>query len=226
MSNANGDSHRARLLQAARELLREREYANISARDLVAASDTNLGSIGYHFGSKEALLNEAIGLAFEDWAEAVGGAIRGRKNAGPAELIRDLLRVALDEFDAMRPYYQAFIEALARSSRSPQLREQLAAHYRRQRDRFAGWILEATGETLSPQEARHLASMMLGTADGLMIQAFIDPEDVPSSSELARAGAKAFAGIGGAGRARATPSMASKATGASRAARARQTRTP
>ena len=34
---------------------------------------------------------------------------------------------------------------------------------------------------------------MLGTADGLMIQAFVDPEDVPSSRELARAGAKAFA---------------------------------
>jgi AcrR family transcriptional regulator len=196
MSNVNGDSHRARLLQAARELLREREYGNISARDLVAASDTNLGSIGYHFGSKEALLNEAIGLAFEDWAEAVGSAIRGRKKAGLAELMAGSLRVALDEFDSMRPYYQAFIEALARSSRSPQLREQLAEHYRRQRDRVAGWITEAIGETLAPDEARHLASMMLGTADGLMIQAFVDPGDVPSSRELAKAGAKAFAGIG------------------------------
>src|ERR1700689_874650 len=121
MSNANGDSHRARLLQAARELLREREYGNISARDLVAASDTNLGSIGYHFGSKEALLNEAIGLAFEDWAEAVGSTIRGRANAGLAELMTASLRVALDEFDSMGPYYQPFIEALARSSRSPRL---------------------------------------------------------------------------------------------------------
>jgi AcrR family transcriptional regulator len=202
MSNANGDSHRTRLLQAARELLREREYGNISARDLVAASSTNLGSIGYHFGSKEALLNEAIGLAFEDWTEAIGGAIRNQPQADLAALMRSSLGVALDEFNAMRPYYQAFIEALARSSRSPQLRAQLAAHYRRQRDRVAGWILEAIGETLSLHEARHLASMMLGTADGLMIQAFVDPEDVPSSRELARAGAKAFAGIGAAGQAR------------------------
>lgn len=84
----------------------------------------------------------------------------------------------------MRPYFQAFIEALARSSRSPQLREQLAEHYRRQRERVAGWILEASSETLEPAEARHLASMMLGTADGLMIQTFVDPEDVPSSREL------------------------------------------
>jgi AcrR family transcriptional regulator len=201
MSNANRDSHRVRLLQAARMLLAEREYGNISARDLVAASDTNLGSIGYHFGSKEALLNEAIGLAFEDWADAVGSAIRGRANAGLAELMAGSLRVTLDEFDSMRPYFQAFIEALARSGRSPQLRAQLGAHYRRQRDRVADWILEATGATLERDQARQLASMMLGTTDGLMIQAFIDPEDVPSSGELARTLGKALA----TGAAQATP---------------------
>ena len=54
-------THRDALLEAAKRLLRERDYGNITARDLVAASNTNLGSIGYHFGSKEALLNEAIG---------------------------------------------------------------------------------------------------------------------------------------------------------------------
>ena len=51
------ESHRDALLDAAKSLLRERDYGNITARDLVAASNTNLGSIGYHFGSKEALLN-------------------------------------------------------------------------------------------------------------------------------------------------------------------------
>jgi AcrR family transcriptional regulator len=193
MSNANGDTHRTRLLQAARMLLREREYGNITARDLVAASSTNLGSIGYHFGSKEALLNEAIGLAFEEWAEAVGDAIRGEAHAGLPALMANSLRVVLDEHDSMRPYYQAFLEALARSARSPQLRQQLATHYSRQRDRVAGWILDATGDTLEQHEARHLASLLLGTADGMLIQSFIDPDDVPTSRELARATRKAFA---------------------------------
>jgi AcrR family transcriptional regulator len=174
-------------------LLREREYGNITARDLVAASSTNLGSIGYHFGSKEALLNEAIGLAFEEWAEAVGDAIRGEAHAGLPALMANSLRVVLDEHDSMRPYYQAFLEALARSARSPQLRQQLATHYSRQRDRVAGWILDATGDTLEQHEARHLASLLLGTADGMLIQSFIDPDDVPTSRELARATRKAFA---------------------------------
>ncbi len=194
MSNANGDTHRTRLLHAARVLLSERDYGNISARDLVAASGTNLGSIGYHFGSKEALLNEAIGLALEDWAQAIGEAIHGKAEGGLQALMADSMRAVLDEHESMRPYYLAFIEALARSARSPRLREQLAAHYRRQRDRVAGWILEALGEDApAREEARQLASLLLASADGMLIQSFVDPEDTPGSRELARAGAKAFA---------------------------------
>ncbi len=192
MPSKTRDTHRTRLLHAARTLLREREYANITARDLVAASNTNLGSIGYHFGSKEALLNEAIGLALEDWAEAIGSAIRSEDRTGLPALMASSLRVVLDEYDSIRPYYLAFIEALARSARSPKLREQLATHYNRQRDRVAGWIAESLTDTLEHDEARHLASLLIGTADGMLIQSFIDAKDTPSSSELATATAKAF----------------------------------
>src|SRR5213592_4977289 len=64
-------NHRDLLLEAAKRLLRDKGYARTTARDLVAASGTNLASIGYHFGSKEALLNEAIGDAFEEWTNEV-----------------------------------------------------------------------------------------------------------------------------------------------------------
>ena len=194
MSRSTHDTHRTRLLRAAQTLLRERAYDNITARELVAASNTNLGSIGYHFGSKEALLNEAIGLALEEWAEAVGRATPTEAGAGLPELMFNSLRVALDEYDSIRPYHRAFIEALARSARSPALRQQLAVHYNRQRDRLAGWLTESLGDdALEPHEARHIASLMLGTVDGLFIQSFIDADDVPTSSELAGAGGNAFA---------------------------------
>jgi AcrR family transcriptional regulator len=189
---STGDTHRERLLGAAQTLLREREYGNITARDLVAASGTNLGSIGYHFGSKEALLNEAIGLALEQWAERIGRTIRGEGAGGLMEMMAGSLSLALDEHESIRPYYLAFIEALARSARSPQLREQLAAHYNRQRERIAGWIEESLPGRLSAQEAVHLASLMIATADGIMIQAFVDADSTPASGELAVATANAF----------------------------------
>jgi AcrR family transcriptional regulator len=187
------DTHRTRLLLAARSLLRERAYGKITARDLVAASNTNLGSISYHFGSKEALLNEAIGLALEEWAETIGRAIRTNSAAGPMGVMAGSLSVVLDEHESIRPYYNAFIEALARSARSPELREQLAAHYNRQRERVAGWIEESMPGTLSPVQTRHLASLMLATADGMLVQAFVNADDTPTSAELASAVGSAFA---------------------------------
>jgi AcrR family transcriptional regulator len=192
VSSPDRDTHRTKLLDAAGRLLRERQYGHITARDLVAASGTNLGSIGYHFGSKEALLNEAIGIALEEWAETIGRAIQADPDDGLLAWMTRSLAVVLDEHDAIRPYYNAFIEALARSARSPELRLQLAAHYERQRERIAGWILAAADGALEPSDARHIASLMLGTADGMLIQGFIDAREVPTSRELMGAMGKAL----------------------------------
>ncbi|HEY4810449.1 MAG TPA: TetR/AcrR family transcriptional regulator [Solirubrobacteraceae bacterium] len=187
------DTHRTRLLLAARSLLRERAYGKITARDLVAASNTNLGSISYHFGSKEALLNEAIGLALEEWAETIGQTIRANTSGGPMGLMASSLSLMLDAQESILPYYNAFIEALARSARSPELRAQLAAHYNRQRERIAGWIEESMPDRLSAVQSRHLASLLLATADGMLVQAFVSADDTPTSAELASAFDSAFA---------------------------------
>jgi len=182
-------THRDALLDAAKRLLRERDYGNITARDLVEASNTNLGSIGYHFGSKDALLNEAIGQALEEWTEAIGGATRADPDATPMERMRSSWRAVLDEFEQVRPYFLAFIEALPRSARSPELAERLAAHYDRQRERVAGMF----GDALDADEARHLATLMIAITDGLLLQSFVDPEHRPTAVELASAMGKTLA---------------------------------
>ena len=43
--------HKEDLLAGAKQVLIERGYSNTTARDVVAASHTNLASIGYHYGS-------------------------------------------------------------------------------------------------------------------------------------------------------------------------------
>jgi AcrR family transcriptional regulator len=187
------NTHHSRLLEAARRLLRERDYGNITARELVAASDTNLGSIVYHFGSKEALLNEAIGLALEEWAERIGAATRASAEAGIGELMMKTLGAVLDDYETIRPYYLAYIAALARSVHSPALREQLAAHYERQRVRVARWIADALGERVAPEQARRVASLMIATADGMLIQRFTDERQTATSQQVAAAAAQAIA---------------------------------
>jgi AcrR family transcriptional regulator len=186
-------THREALLEAAKELLRERDYGTITARDLVAASSTNLGSIGYHFGSKQALLNEAIGEALEDWTEAIAEAIHDDADAPPLARMASSWRRVHDRFDEIRPYFMAFIEAVARSARSPSLAGRLAEHYERQRDRVARMLGEALGDALGEREAHDFASCVIALTDGLMLQAFVDPAHRPSPRELGAAARKAFA---------------------------------
>ena len=71
-SIAHPVSHREDLLEAAIRCLYEKGYARTTARDLVAESGTNLGSIGYHYGSKERLMNEALMVAFHRWLDGAG----------------------------------------------------------------------------------------------------------------------------------------------------------
>jgi len=66
--------HREALLAGARQCLEEKGYARTTARDIAAAANANLASIGYHFGSKEALLNEAILRACDEWTTRLGQA--------------------------------------------------------------------------------------------------------------------------------------------------------
>src|SRR5690606_38768776 len=52
-----GMGQRQDLLAGAKRCIAEKGYSRTTARDIPAASGANLAAIGYHFGSKEALLN-------------------------------------------------------------------------------------------------------------------------------------------------------------------------
>jgi AcrR family transcriptional regulator len=119
--------HREDLLEGAKRCLYEKGYARTTARDIVAASGTNLASIGYHFGSKEALLNAALVEAIT----AMGTDLIKLSTddmTGPAET--DLARgwdKVIARFDEYRPLLIAQLEAWAQLERSPELRAELAS---------------------------------------------------------------------------------------------------
>jgi AcrR family transcriptional regulator len=164
--------------------MRQSGRGDITARDLVAASNTNLGSISYHFGSKDALLDEAAKLVFEEWAKTVAHTIGADPDVPPAKRLARALEMILDDFDAMRPYFLGFIQIVAGSERSPETREQLIVHYRKQRDTVTTTVTELIGEHIDPQDARHIASLLMSVSDGLMLQSLIDPDSAPTIHQL------------------------------------------
>jgi AcrR family transcriptional regulator len=178
--------HREQLLEAARRLLEERGYAHITARDLVAASDTNLASIGYHFGSKAALLNAAIEAAFRDWAEQLAAFVMSDPDATPLQRAASTWLASLDGMAERRPILQAYVEALAQALRVPELREQLAEHYRRARAMVAGLVARSLGDGTAPEDprCRAVAALVIAVCDGLALQSLLDPDSAPSPADL------------------------------------------
>lgn len=171
-------SHRDRLLAAARRCLETRGYARTTARDLVAESDTNLGSIGYHFGSKDELLLLALRQAQADYVEKVLSAVTPvAGGAGRREQRRDSWAEMVGAFGGDRPLSVSFLEALVESERTPELKATLAASYRDMRQRVA----ESLGNSFESEAQREAAaSYVIAVSDGLLIQWLLDPDAVPT----------------------------------------------
>ena len=55
-----GDRTRARLLDAAKSLIAQYGESGVSLRDITEAAEANIGSVSYHYGSKEKLCRAAI----------------------------------------------------------------------------------------------------------------------------------------------------------------------
>lgn len=180
-------SHRELLLAAARRLLEERGYAHITARDLVTASGTNLASIGYHFGSKEALLNEAIEAAFTDWANQLAAFVMSDPDATPLQRASATWVATVREMPAHRTILQAYVEALAQALRVPELRSQLAAHYGRARQMVAALVAASLGDGWAADDPRcaAVATLVIAACDGLALQSLLDPDRAPSADDLA-----------------------------------------
>lgn len=178
------------LLVAARKCLEEKGYSRTTARDLAAASGANLASIGYHFGSKDALLNEAIVAAFGEWNESIRSLTFADPDATTLERLVTALHAICDQVRQNRPLLVAFTEAMAQVDRSPQVRERLAAGYGVCRDRVVEQV-SMLFPTDDPKPVRTLASVFIALFDGLALQQLLDPDSVPTGDELVAALAQA-----------------------------------
>jgi AcrR family transcriptional regulator len=183
--------HREDLLEGAKRCLLEKGYARTTARDIVAASGTNLGSIGYHYGSTQALMNAAMFAAIEDWGERVGAALAADATPGTDRLTGYWQRV-IASFRTDRALWIASVEALIQSEHSPDLRAQLAAGLQQGRRGMVSLLTGAAEDTVDDAATRSLGSVQMALMSGLMVQWLADPEHAPSAEDVV-AGLRALA---------------------------------
>lgn len=151
--------NREDLLAGAKQCLIERGWAHTTVRDIAAAAGVNHAAIGYHFGSREALLTQALMAAMDELGDEMAGRLG---DVEPDQRWQALI----DTFTTHRPLWVAQLEAIAVAERNEEVREHLAAGQREARDGLGGAVPNAI-------------------LVGLMVQWLVDPATAPSGADVA-----------------------------------------
>jgi len=184
---ATAFGNREKLLRAAVSCLRDKGYANTTARDLVAASGTNLASIGYHFGGKEALMNQAVAETTRAWMRSIEAEVWKDATEHPAEHLGRMFAATLDRFEQLEPYLRSFVEAFPPALRSDELRQSIASAYEEVRttgEAMLERIFASADPPVAPEHRRALSSMLIALCDGLILQWLLDRGAAPDGQAM------------------------------------------
>jgi AcrR family transcriptional regulator len=179
--------NREDLLAGARRVIIERGVAKVTARDIASAAGVSLAAIGYHFGSKEQLITEALMASLGDGIGDGhgGGRARDRRAAAPRRIRRAL------EPDARGVRGES--RATARESREHGARAARPEASRRLAEAAGeGYLgiaeqLRAARPELSEAQVDAVAKLDFALVQSLGILWLLAPGSLPSGDELARA---------------------------------------
>jgi AcrR family transcriptional regulator len=180
--------NREALLEGAKTCLSEKGYARTTARDIAAASGVSLAAIGYHFGTTQALLNEAVFAGIGQWAEDLGRLLAepaGNDGTVPEQFEAVWTRV-IESFADHRGVLAASHELMVRAEAVPEVRRRLAAAMEAARIALAELFTDVDAQA-EPEHARQLGAFYYAILSGLMTQWLVDPDHAPSGSDLAAA---------------------------------------
>ncbi|NUP02788.1 MAG: TetR/AcrR family transcriptional regulator [Nonomuraea sp.] len=178
--------NREDLLAGARRCLEEKGWGRTTVRDIATASGVSMAAIGYHFGSREALLNAALIEAMGEWGEEIGAALAAldASDQAPAERFEALWAQLVASVNEHRTLWLANLEALVQAEHSPELREQLVAGQREGRRGMAAHLAGVPEEEIPERQVRSVGSVHLALLLGVMAQWLNDPELAPSAAEV------------------------------------------
>ncbi|MEV4012619.1 helix-turn-helix domain-containing protein [Nonomuraea angiospora] len=177
--------NREDLLAGARRCLEEQGWARTTVRDISAAAGVSMAAIGYHFGSREALLNAALVEAMREWGEQIGAAMAAvDEAAAPDERFEALWERLIASIGEHRTLWLANLEAMVQAEHSPELRDELVAGQREGRRGMAAHLVDGDEADIAEREVRTVGSVHLALLLGVMAQWLNDPEQAPTGSEV------------------------------------------
>jgi AcrR family transcriptional regulator len=179
--------NREELLAGAKRCLIEKGYAHTTARDIASASGVSLAAIGYHFGSKDALMNQAVYELIGEWGEELQRALTA-EGALDGDLLRRFEAVmgrTIESFAGPeRGLWAAQVELVSLMEHNEELHTFLAGVQGLASEGMAEFFL-GIDPAEDPETARLAGFILHAIFIGLMVRWFIDSKQVPSPRELA-----------------------------------------
>jgi AcrR family transcriptional regulator len=175
--------NREDLLAGAKKCLYEKGYARTTARDIATAAGVSLAAIGYHYGTKEALLNAAVQQALEEWGEHLGRIIAVSADASPGDRFETAWEQAIRSFADNRPLWSIQFELIGQGDA-----ELLSAFAAANRD--ARLALAALFGDFGHDDERSrllLGSLYQALLGGIASQWLVDPDGALTGASLREA---------------------------------------
>jgi AcrR family transcriptional regulator len=166
---------RDRLVTATREAIRDVGLPAATAREITGRAAANLAAIPYHFGSKEALVTEALVSEAHELLAPVWELLDSDRPA--VERATGAVVMLNRLFDDARGQVPVYLAALSTAPHSPDVRAGLGDLWAELRDRLAHDIAAQSEDGHLPPwvEPSAMAALILAVVNGVVVSSAIDP---------------------------------------------------
>ncbi|WP_328432132.1 MULTISPECIES: TetR/AcrR family transcriptional regulator [unclassified Streptomyces] len=190
--------HREDLLEGAKRCLLGKGFVRTTARDIVKESGTNLASIGYHYGSKDALLVKAYVSLIEGLGETFDpgwGAGEVTTPAGSLERFQEVWANIIRSLPESRSVWMLSLEIIVNGDRLQEVRKLLAEAQEQGRSgivpMFNGIPEDQLDKETVDTEGRFYQTLL----NGLMVQWLFDPDSATGAEQLTEGLRRVLAGV-------------------------------
>lgn len=169
-------STRSELIEATRTAIRDLGLGGATAREITGRAEANLASIVYHFGSKDALVTEALLTETRELIAPVL-VLLADDRPGP-ERAAEAVVVLEDLFERSRNQVPVYLAALAAAPHSPPVAEGLADLWVDVRAALAEDVARQLAALALPTwvDPQAMAALILSLVNGVVIASVVDPE--------------------------------------------------
>ncbi|MFF4256008.1 TetR/AcrR family transcriptional regulator [Streptomyces sp. NPDC001663] len=190
--------HREDLLEGAKRCLLGKGFVRTTARDIVKESGTNLASIGYHYGSKDALLVQAYVSLIEGLGDSFdpGWGVGGEADSAPGSLERfqEVWANIIRSLPEARAVWMLSLEVIIHSDRLQEVRKLLAEAQEQGRSGIVPMFNGVPEAELDKETVDSEGRFYQTILNGLMVQWLFDPDTATDAEQLTEGLRRVIAG--------------------------------